>query len=380
MTNRTRVRTLPFAPQGGTCKWFYAPAGFNIVDLVDNSSGLYLQSQQCIDEVGSPGADHTLVIDKYEWAQVGVVNGKHLDGGGSFREYSNWVSPLTKGNLGHLSTPGLMSVPDAANKLLARTNPSRADIQTLVFVAELRDAPQLVKLAGDTILKRGAGAYLSWEFGWAPLIDDIKKMLDFRSRVDKRVRELHQLYGKGGLRRRMTLDRATAESSSTITVESNLSGFIKARKAHFTNVRRWGTVRYLPTSLPPKDESDYHKLAARLVYGLTPSMSSLWNALPWTWLSDWFIGIGDYIDATDNTVPTLRESCCIMTEYTSSVRFDPVTPLPFSEWSYGPSTFTCVTKVRNPGQGASVTVNVPFLSAHQLSILGALFINKHRAH
>lgn len=51
-------------------------------------------------------------------------------------------------------------------------------------------------------------------------------------------------------------------------------------------------IRLPPLELPVLKED-----LTRSLYGLKFRPSDIYNLIPWTWLLDWFTGIGDYIDA-----------------------------------------------------------------------------------
>jgi hypothetical protein len=63
--------------------------------------------------------------------------------------------------------------------------------------------------------------------------------------------------------------------------------------------RWWAEARFrywLPEG--PRDVKWKRNMAARL-YGLNPSPSVIYNAIPWTWLADWFSNAGDVVANLD---------------------------------------------------------------------------------
>jgi len=264
-----------------------------------------------------------------------------------------------------------------AAELIARTSPNRYDVNNLQNIVDLKDTPKLVKLAGDTILKKGAGAYLSWNFGWKPLISDVRKMLDFQNRVNKRAKEIHNLYEKGGLHRKRELDRVNQESTESFNTEGIWSGTTNTYKISVSmQSRKWGSIRWLPTTLPPRDESDIRNQALRLVFGAELSPSAVWEAIPWTWLVDWFSDVGDYLVAYNNIVPCTHSTPCIMTHSVAKRDFQRTDSN--TDLGGGGGSMIYETKRRSV-VNATLTAGIPFLSKYQMSILGALFITKHRA-
>ncbi|UJQ85884.1 MAG: putative maturation protein [Leviviridae sp.] len=370
MVTRHRNVTVQFPAGGFTQKWI---AGTPQTPIVQGASGTQ-QYADCVDVTGSPGADHPLTIEKrlitYE-----PYNGYLPDASNTSRLWmSNWISTQQMSSYGHLTLPAAPSF-DAAS-FLARVNPGAHQVETLENLVDVKDLPKLVKLAGDTILKRGAGAYLTWQFGWKPLISDVKKLLDFSARVDKKVRELHALYNNGGVHRRRTIDKDTVANTTTSLVQSSGPANITVRTARITKRVRWATTRFVPTSLPPKDETEYRRRAIQIVYGLDLAPATIWEALPWSWMVDWFSNVGNYLVAYNNVCPVRATPPCLMT-YTrtdaSVTRTDTYTNV-----VGGTATALTESKLRSIW-APTLQASIPFLTGRQLSILGALFIQRHRA-
>lgn len=145
-------------------------------------------------------------------------------------------------------------------------------------------------------------------------------------------------------------------------------------------MKQWGSLKYYPTS-PPGWKSDNEKLtyARSLAFGAGLRPSSLWNAMPWTWLIDWFSSLGDYIAANDNTVPVTLSHFSIM-EYRGIFAVDHsfypgYNPYGASFVLNGKPVYEM--KLRSPIiSPPSPSFHLPMLSGKQLSILSALAIQK----
>jgi hypothetical protein len=120
------------------------------------------------------------------------------------------------------------------------------------------------------------------------------------------------------------------------------------------------------------------KLARKIVWGFnTIDAASLWNAMPWSWLFDWFGSVGDFLDAHRNGVPCEATEVCVMTnveirgnniEYLSNPWGAKVVPY----WKP-----IHVRKNRDVASGLTApSFHLPFLSGKQLSILSALAITR----
>jgi hypothetical protein len=269
------------------------------------------------------------------------------------------------------------------NKVLADTNPSRAIVDLPVSIAELRDIPHLLK--GAKKIFRGAGtpseigatAFLSWEFGIKPMLKDLKGVLDFQGQVDRRVQELSRMYKRGGSRHRSDNGSGTVHTYRPI-VGYFAGSFVQSDE--WSVSKAWTVVNWKPDSdlqdsIPPLEE--IHRRAFRAVFGLNVSVSTVWEALPWSWLIDWFSSVGDYFQANRNSVGFIPGTCYQMvhTQSGSIQWIEGEYPLDGQgKLHVGPSILSVDQKERFLVAPGALSVSVPLLSARQLGILGSLAI------
>lgn len=329
----------------------------------------------CVDTTGSPRLDHTLSISRFR-ANVEPINGRHVVGGTGL-EFSNFdpTSANIWGASNHLTLTHPVSNTDAATQVLARTNPNKYAVNGPVSFLELRELPLLLKKQGDNIIEHAAGGYLTWQFGWKPLISDLKKLLDFNGLVDKKVKELEHLYQRGGLHRKRSFGTVHTELVTPYVEQSAWGVSLPYKLKAVTSKEKWATVRWSPTVLPPRDKASLRRQAIQIVYGLELSPSNVWEATPWSWLVDWFSNVGDYLSIYNGVVPVKPSVPCVM-ERTTTVRH--YTPDNFSSGiTGGNATSTYQTELRSL-VGAGLTASIPFLTGRQLSILGSLAILRLR--
>ena len=137
--------------------------------------------------------------------------------------------------------------------------------------------------------------------------------------------------------------------------------------------------------------------------GVVPSVTDLYNLTPWTWLADWFTGVGNYLDAieqisSDNTLVNYGTVTCdlvstlttTMRYKTRSMRWIQYTGTTESlNESYEDSSHThesrlvLKTKLRRDVltamSGLRSTSDVGTLSTYQKSILGALILQRTKS-
>lgn len=247
-------------------------------------------------------------------------------------------------------------------------------------------------------LKSVGSEYLNVQFGWLPLLRDIQKMYETYRNLDRLLSQLRRDNGKG-IRRRRVLVRntsvSTVESASTNaftfvtpTPWFNGLGTSWSRKvvSTVTQERVWFAARfryYIPDIGTPQ----WTRRATRALFGLNPTPAVIWNALPWSWLIDWFSNVGDVmsnlsVNAAENCV---ADYAFLMREYTTYVRTEVYgghSGLSNNGSSVAPFTFSCAyddqvtrkTRVVADPYGFGMSWNG--LSPYQLSILAALGVSR----
>lgn len=351
-------------------------------------------SHFCEDYYGNPNVDHPLTVTHRLHGDLPPLNGRWTNPTNPvvYTEYENFLGSGHANIPSHISSLDLPSVGASATTLRARTNPSREEVSVPNFVYELKDLPGLyrdIMKAKANIGKirslgraeyLGSGYYLSYQFGWKPLISDIIKLLSFQDSVDKRIVELNRLYSEKGLKRRLRLHHEVLHSQDSLFVDTAGGIQLTAIRNRITTRNRWGTIRWLPTSVP-KDlrRQDLGRVARRLIFGVHQNgytAKQIWNAIPWTWLIDWFGNVDEYLGAHSNVIPAAPSGPCnIMTHTVTAetwTRTDSFTMISGCE-----GTRTLETKERVQSSG-TLSVRLPFMSSRQLSILGALALQRKR--
>lgn len=370
MSSRYRERLI--GNMSGTCQEDYYGSL-----ITSNHSITPLIKKTCADVVGNRDGNNPLTIHSYE-KEITPLSGTNVrNPAGYFTHFVNCPPTLSGATHYDSNMPDAPSTDSLATKAYARTNPSRAHVDIPIFVAELRELPALFKWAGKTLMKKGANAFLSYQYGWKPLINDIGNFLDFQQHVDNRVKELERLHSKSGLKRRVTLETQNAfKVYPNETLHSVFEYFTcKAESSHLRDI--WATIHWTPDnpSLKPSAK-DLKAQARRAVGGMTIDASTAWNLMPWSWLIDWGTSAGDYFEANRNIVGASAGQCCIMQHDRRTTRL--VRTSGPSSISGGDTTLRWDTKSRVVVDSPSITADLPILSGTQWSILGALAIQRIR--
>jgi hypothetical protein len=222
-----------------------------------------------------------------------------------------------------------------------RARPGNPVVSSLNFVRELTDVKRMVSpiWAGAKLLVRiqdvprilyrrlmafrlMGSQYLNVAFGWLPFISDLRKMYKLHRELDKHLGEIYRQNGKGIHRRRVLVEKESSTAPSTVGGTTNAfdgwqnpppsgwygpAGSFGGQVTSFvkTTEKVWfaGRFRYY---IPDIGSSEWTTRATRALWGLNPTPEVIWNALPWSWLLDWFGNIGDMIsNASSNAVDNL---------------------------------------------------------------------------
>jgi len=307
-------------------------------------------------------------------------------------------------NVAHI---GLQLKSPTGSQLAARMSPNKPIVDLPVFLFELKDLPgmldnvksfgkslphviRLLELAGKHLILAaqspkysrrvahtlGSGL-LQYQFGWAPLISDLLDMTSIASHVERRLKQLTNLHGEKGLRRRVNVDKQTRTildgrvtfNSSPFTLSGQLS--------RTTTAYRWAVTRWSATQPSPSPPTEFD--AIRTLLGLNIDAATIWAGLPWSWMIDWFTEIGTYLDAHRNTVPCKLTGVWLMTTTSTTYSRTSVTKLPGLDDLGGTGLLRIITKERERPTLSILPSAFPFLGGGQVGILASLSVAKQSA-
>jgi hypothetical protein len=220
---------------------------------------------------------------------------------------------------------------------------------------------------------------LEYQFGIMPIVNDLIKMLKFQELTDKRFRALKDLSKGSSVRHATVYQDTSVEPWSGSTFLTGLyQETTKIRWRMQTDRRIWVSTRWNTDAPLPDSDQELQRLANQLVVGSNISFATLWNAMPWSWLVDWFSNTGDIIQGWENTIPVNHTGSCIMRHTRKQVNA--------WEWTVEPSggrqTLAPIPNLRETKFRSAAPSFVlpefylPGLTGGQLSILSALTVVK----
>jgi len=308
---------------------------------------------------------------------------------------------------------------------IVKNRPGNPLVSLGQYIIELRELPQVPHFLRTTKhqISDIGSEYLNVEFGWKPLIKDLMKIHDLQFKIARKINDLVKNNGIPVRRR----SKKVVSTDSFIVREGSLSipfgdlsdpsigghsdlkdytlcgpfgGLVtypnwsgqadyRLSRTTYETVWNCGTFKYY---VPDIGSNQWTERAIKALYGtdLTPSL--LYSVYPWTWLTDWFINVGDIIsnlskNAVDNETLTNCYSMYTKTVYDVvdvSVHWDEVNAdslpgvgffLPAGSDTLK-HTIARVNKLRHQSSPFGFGLKRGDFSATQLAILAALAVSR----
>lgn len=207
---------------------------------------------------------------------------------------------------------------------------------------------------GRTMKKKGASSWLELQYGWLPLLSDVRGGAEY----------LNRLMGD-------PVFRVTASRRCR-----NFSGFVNAKGSavRYYAYGNWGCDFAVKTGMRSKKITAYLKSVDELsAAGITDPRSVAWELVPFSFVVDWFLPVGTYLEGL-NTARSLKATYCI------SSRWYVKASKPTAVWSKYPNTL----KVRaysgnavtwegwNFSRTITTSLNIPLPEAKPLEAVASL--------
>lgn len=278
---------------------------------------------------------------------------------------------------------------------IARCSPTNSPADVFTFLGELyKDRiPDLVgselwKAKTGELLKAGSGDYLNAQFGWAPMISDVKKFAKAIVNADKVLAQYERDAGRV-VRRQYRFPSTTVTELVGVYPGARPFGVAIGFPPYGTVVvtretsrKTWfsGAFTYwLPTGYDSRNGMISTARKAEHLLGANFSPDKLWNIAPWSWAVDWFANTGDVLQNLQNFATGglvmrygyMMETTTVTDTYTlegASCLTHPVV--------LAPVRAVTETKVRRKANPFGFGISWGDLSSFQLSIVAALGLNR----
>jgi hypothetical protein len=325
----------------------------------------------------------------YGYGQSEPTNVGKIQGGTVFSNYHYEGSLMN--NCSFVGGWGSGDARSFAAEAYRKMRPDKPSFEGLNAIYELKDLPGMLRQRlSDSPFRNIGNYYLAEKFGWVPLLRDIQNLCKTQENLQDRYKQLLRDEGepirRGTKLRDLRSDPLISNwnpgmGPSLVSYFSR--GPVTVQSSQQTMDQVWAAARFryfLPEG--PRDIVWTNRMK-RAIFGLTPSPIVIWNAVPWSWLADWFFNYGDVIS---NLSSTIADRCAA--EYFYMMRHQAVSTtytITSGAWeSYSMKPIDVITtsstmqgnKTRLRGDPFGLATNQNSLNGTQLAILGALGLSR----
>lgn len=282
-----------------------------------------------------------------------------------------------------------------AYKKMKPTKPVGGIANTL---AELRELPGMIRgklLSGLPGLgarwKDISNIHLAYQFGWKPLLQEIAQMIEIQINAQKYLQQLLRDENRPIRRRIVVYDNFPDPQVSNHTSYGALRPVLttqfyayepKVRRVYRSRDRIWASAQFRYWLPKGPRNIEYADRLLRRIKGGGISPSVLYNAVPWSWLIDWFFNFGDVLENMEAGVADRLVADRFYGMRTVQIESRDFVTAGFYRKNgevvnfHGSAVCSAHTKSRIKGDPFGFGTKQSDLSLLQLSILGALGISK----
>jgi hypothetical protein len=240
--------------------------------------------------------------------------------------------------------------------------------------------------------------WLSYWFGWLPLYKASMSLLSSPEKIARKINFLLRRNGKEQTSRiHRTLLWSESSPSPLFDYEPLTYTYGASSSANHTREVEIRVVINSKFSFPPVDLPKFKRNLFLKKLGLWPRIGDLYELAPWSWLLDWFTGLGNYVELIDtiNNDPSLfnygfitvvikgkhqtNHTCHTSSWKHQSVSFTYVPPTEIVNTHLHSSVIDYECQIRRSITsigGVAHTGDVNSLSSWQQSILGSLLLQR----
>jgi hypothetical protein len=294
---------------------------------------------------------------------------------------------ITQGPLDqpHPSPPSDSSQYALGSTALSRSWPTNPTVDGLQDITDsIKDGiPSLIGVhtwRHRTHLANSAGSeYLNVEFGWLPLVSDIRKFAHAVKHHSQIMADLHSGSGKStriGYAFPGSSSSSMGEASFFLHKGGNTGNSTVVSGSWFKSQETTIWFKGACTYLMPASDSQlgrahqYYDYANRLL-GIAPTPANIWQAEPWTWALDWFTNAGDIV----NNLATLHSNSMVLNYgylMTHVRSVDSISTTGIPGWSPCSRTHVREFKKRMPATPYGFGISDGDLSSSQIAVIAAL--------
>lgn len=200
-----------------------------------------------------------------------------------------------------------------------RYSPVKPRVDLGQTIAEMREIPRMLYNSAKTYAKlwRSSGGYrskfgpktvadewLNTQFGWRPFLSTIYKTFTTVSNLDTYIKRLRKYNGKwekrGGRLCNISDRQALTPSGVSLKIIYDSRFSIKPTYKLQRNIKHkaWFQAEY-KYWIPELNSPRCPWRTIRHMFGLDITPALVWELIPWSWLIDWFVNVGNILESAD---------------------------------------------------------------------------------
>jgi hypothetical protein len=174
----------------------------------------------------------------------------------------------------------------------------------IAFLRDLRRPKELIpKLRNLKKLKTHSGNYLGMQYGILPTISDLEEIVAALKKVAP------------------YLDRNGWQSYTAVSTDSMSSGRVQ-----------YDLVQRIKLAIEAEDDG-FKKLASAVdSAGFALTLENVWDLIPYSFVLDWFLDIGEFLERCDSRMRLMRQNiryATMSSKRTTSYRVEPTITFPY---------------------------------------------------
>jgi hypothetical protein len=180
------------------------------------------------------------------------------------------------------------------NDAFNREAPDLTSVSVPNFLLDIGDITSLFQLwkSNVSLAKNLAGARLNYQFGWKPTIGDLANMLNAVSSLEQKLKLFRESLGSVS-NRNLTMRNSDITKTGTYNLGGDPHYRIDWKASLSGKVKVHLKFKYLPIPAMTNFETNLRGLLDVLGFELNPRI--IWDALPFTFVIDWFFGVGAWL-------------------------------------------------------------------------------------
>lgn len=309
---------------------------FRALDEIDNVSNNHIlyQTESMFDDPSSSRGIKRLSHTK--GTRVFAGTSKKFSYWNEYQEGPPWYlfTPTTIGgaSVGEISPSFGSELTEQCLQKVANSSPERTVEESMMFIKDLRSTIKMIRnpfgilsdLASKArnvgkkatlrqVFERNpsvANGWLEYQFGWKPLINDVKNTVDALAGL----RDSYNQYVNGNMSptKGFTVKQVSTSAKYNSPIPEGPGFIVKSRSTHRARCLMWTMMQPSPQTM------SYGAFVAKR-FGLSSSniIPTVWDAVPWSFVVDWFIPVGDYLTRITET-PVKFDVYKTMYDYTVS--------------------------------------------------------------